>query len=129
MSDAETATARQPASGRPAAEREMAGLQRRVLVRGIRRAGFDDLAQRPVQRFHAVGGVNRSADVRRIMEKRRRAAPRSGQRVLIRQFVEAVQVRESESAPEEATSAFSSGGDDSGVPFLGCMGLGTMPVE
>ena len=43
-------------------------LQRRFFV-GESAASFDDLAQRPVQRFHTVGGVDRFADLRRIVEK------------------------------------------------------------
>ena len=36
---------------------------------------FDDLAQRPVQRFHAVSGVDGAPNVRRVMEKRRDPRP------------------------------------------------------
>jgi len=39
-------------------------LQRRLLV-GESAARLDDFAQRPVQRFHAVGGVDGASDVRR----------------------------------------------------------------
>jgi len=38
-------------------------LQRGFFV-GESAASFDDLAQRPIQRFHAVGGVDRLTDVR-----------------------------------------------------------------
>jgi hypothetical protein len=49
-------------------ERQKQQLQRRFFV-GESTARLDDLAQRPVQRFDAVGRVDCLANVRRVVER------------------------------------------------------------
>jgi len=65
---------------RSLAQRQKQQLQRRFFVRKSA-TGFDDFAQRPVQRFHTVGGVDCFADVRRVMKievLRSKITPRNG---------------------------------------------------
>jgi hypothetical protein len=57
---------------RPQSEKRQ--LQRRVFI-GKPAAGFDDLAQRAIQRLDAVGSVDRPANVGRVVEKRRDPGP------------------------------------------------------